>query len=30
MIYGIEIKPRAPKDLKALPKSAQRRIIARG
>ncbi len=29
MIYEIELKPRALKDLKALPKSDQRRIIAR-
>jgi mRNA interferase RelE/StbE len=29
MIYEIEFKPRALKDLKALPKSDQRRIIAR-
>ena len=29
MIYEIEFKPRALKDLKALPKSDQGRIIAR-
>jgi len=29
MIYEIEFKPRALKDLKALPKAMQRRIIAR-
>ena len=28
MIYDVEFKPRALKDLKSLPKSAQRRIIA--
>ncbi len=29
MTYEIEFKPRALKDLKALPKSVQRRIIAK-
>ena len=29
MTYEIEFKPRALKDLKALPQSAQRRIIAK-
>jgi len=28
MNYDITLKPRAVKDLKALPKSAQRRIVA--
>ncbi len=29
MTYDLEFKPRALKDLKTLPKSAQRRIIAK-
>jgi mRNA interferase RelE/StbE len=29
MIYEIEFKPRALKDLKALPDSAKRRVIAK-
>jgi mRNA interferase RelE/StbE len=29
MIYEIEFKPRALKDLKALPESAKRRVIAK-
>ena len=29
MTYEIEFKPRALKDLKALPESAQRRVIAK-
>ncbi|MBI2194855.1 MAG: type II toxin-antitoxin system RelE/ParE family toxin [Planctomycetes bacterium] len=29
MNYDIDLKPRAFKDLKALPKSVQRRILAR-
>ncbi len=29
MTYEIDFKPRALKDLKALPKSAQRRILAK-
>jgi mRNA interferase RelE/StbE len=29
MIYDVEFKPRALKDLKSLPKSTQRRIIAK-
>ncbi|GIW56152.1 MAG: toxin RelE [Nitrospiraceae bacterium] len=29
MNYDIEFKPRAVKDLKGLPKSAQRRILAK-
>ena len=29
MIYEVEFKPRALKDLQSLPKSAQKRIIAK-
>ena len=29
MIYEVEFKPRALKDLKALPESARRRVIAK-